>query len=80
MNLSIYCNLCDLIIDRSKLELLYRAIEQADLIVNALVNRNKLIRKITKTSELPGSYYTSYGNYRVVILLKLGLVSFTFSD
>ncbi len=41
---------------------------------------SKFIWKIIKNSELPGSYYTDLGNYRVVVLPKLGFVTFTYSD
>jgi hypothetical protein len=45
------------------------------------INKNtRLIRKITKTSELPGSYYTDLGSYRVVVLPELGFVTFTYAD
>ncbi|NJL52213.1 MAG: hypothetical protein HC930_08330 [Hydrococcus sp. SU_1_0] len=45
------------------------------------INKNtKLIRKITKTSELPDSYYTELGNRSVVVLPELGLVTFTTAD
>ena len=39
-------------------------------------NKNKLIRQITKASELPGSYYTGTArnsNYTILVLPKLGL-------
>ncbi|MEM8718742.1 MAG: hypothetical protein AAGE84_05470 [Cyanobacteria bacterium P01_G01_bin.39] len=40
-------------------------------------NKNKLIRQITKASELPGSYYTGTAknsNFATLVLPKLGLV------
>ena len=40
-------------------------------------NKNKLIRQITKTVELPGSYYVGTpknSNYAILVLPKLGLV------
>ncbi len=43
-------------------------------------NTDKLIWKITKTSESPGSYYTDVDNYSVVVLPELGFVTFTYAD
>jgi hypothetical protein len=43
-------------------------------------NTSRLIRKITKTSELPGSYYTDLDSYRVVVLPELDFVTFTYTD
>ena len=39
-------------------------------------NNDKLIRKITKAAELPGSYYvgTNKSNFTILVLPKLGLV------
>lgn len=37
-------------------------------------NKNKLIRQITKTVELPDSYYTGSTNFTILVLPKLGLV------
>lgn len=47
------------------------------------INKNtKLIRKITKTSGLPGSYYTGKvrSNHKIVVLPELGFVIFTYYD
>ena len=39
-------------------------------------NNDKLIRKVTKAAELPGSYYvgTEKSNFTILVLPKLGLV------
>lgn len=43
---------------------------------------NRLIRKITKTSELPGSYYTGKVPFsrEIVVLPELGFVVFSYTD
>jgi len=43
-------------------------------------NTNKLIRKITKTVESPGSYYAGSPNSTLLVLPKLGLVVYDYSD
>jgi hypothetical protein len=48
--------------------------------LDCINGNNRLIRKITKTSELPGSYYTDLGNHSVVVLPELGFVIFTYAD
>ncbi len=48
--------------------------------LNCINKNTRLIRKITKTSELPGSYYTDLGNNSVVVLPELGFVTFTYAD
>jgi hypothetical protein len=59
----------------------YTWTSEGALIGLACVNwNNRLIWKITKTSELPGSYYTDLGSYRVVVLPELGFVTFTYAD
>lgn len=41
---------------------------------------NRLIRKITQTTALPGSYYTGSPNLTILVLPKLGLVVYNYSD
>ncbi|MGV2827203.1 hypothetical protein [Myxosarcina sp. GI1(2024)] len=50
--------------------------------LNCINKNTKLIRKITKASELPGSYYTytNRDNYRIVVFPELSFVVFTFWD
>jgi hypothetical protein len=43
-------------------------------------NTSRLIRRITKTSELPGSYYAGSPNSTLLVLPKLGLVVYGYLD
>ena len=47
---------------------------------NCIKGNYKLARKMTKALETTGSYYTALGNYRIVVLPTLNLVSFTYYD
>ena len=52
--------------------------------LNCINKNTKLVRKITKISELPGSFYTDLGNNKVnktvLVFPELGFVIFTYVD